>query len=93
VQGYHAIQMTVLVPLWVLSGAMFPAPEGHPALAAALRLDPLAHAVSAVRRALAGPAAPGVLPGSAAHDLALCALFAASTLALAVLAARRPARS
>jgi len=93
VQGYHAIQMTVLVPLWVLSGAMFPAPEGHPTLAAALRLDPLAHAVSAVRRALAGPAAPGALPGSAARDLALCALFAASALALALLVARRPARS
>jgi daunorubicin resistance ABC transporter membrane protein len=93
VQGYHAIQMTVLVPLWVLSGAMFPAPEGHPALAALLRANPLAHAVSAVRRALAGAAAPGVLPGSAARDLAVCALFAAAALALAALAARRPARS
>lgn len=93
VQGYHAIQMTVLVPLWVLSGAMFPAPEGHPALAAALRANPLAHAVSAVRRALAGPAAPGALPGSAASDLAVCALFAACALALAVLVSRRPARS
>jgi daunorubicin resistance ABC transporter membrane protein len=93
VQGYHAIQMTVLVPLWVLSGAMFPAPEGRPALAAALRANPLAHAVSAVRRALAGPAAPGALPGSAGRDLAFCALFAAAALALAVLASRRPART
>jgi ABC-type polysaccharide/polyol phosphate export permease len=93
VQGYHAIQMTVLVPLWVLSGAMFPAPASRPALAEALRLNPLAHAVSAVRRALAGPAAPGVLPGSAARDLAFCALFAASALALALLASRRPART
>ncbi len=93
VQGYHAIQMTVLVPLWVVSGAMFPAPEGHPALAAALRANPLAHAVSAARRALGGASAPGVLPGSAARDLAFCALFAASALALAVLASRRPART
>jgi daunorubicin resistance ABC transporter membrane protein len=93
VQGYHAVQMTVLVPLWVLSGAMFPPPEGHPALAALLRANPLAHAVSAARRALAGASAPGVLPGSAGRDLAFCALFAASALALAVLAARRPARS
>jgi daunorubicin resistance ABC transporter membrane protein len=93
VQGYHAIQMTVLVPLWVLSGAMFPAPEAHPALAALLRANPLAHAVSAVRRALAGASAPGVLPGSAARDLALCALFAAAAVAVAALAARRPART
>jgi len=93
VQGYHAIQMTVLVPLWVVSGAMFPAPQGHPALAAALRTNPLAHAVSAARRALGGPSAPGVLPGSAARDLAFCAVFAAAALALAVLASRRPART
>jgi daunorubicin resistance ABC transporter membrane protein len=93
VQGYHAIQMTVLVPLWVLSGAMFPPPAGHPTLAAALRLNPLAHAVSAVRRALGGPGAPGALPGSAASDLGACALFAACALALAVLVSRRPARS
>ncbi len=93
VQGYHAIQMTVLVPLWVVSGAMFPLPQGHPAFAAALRANPLAHAVSAARRALAGASAPGVLPGSAARDLAFCALFAAAALALAILASRRPGRS
>jgi daunorubicin resistance ABC transporter membrane protein len=92
VQGYHAIQMTVLVPLWVVSGAMFPLPAGHPGLAAAMRVNPLAHAVSAVRRALAGGAAPGVLPGSAATELAACALFAAAALALAVLASRRAPR-
>jgi daunorubicin resistance ABC transporter membrane protein len=93
VQGYHAIQMTLLVPLWVLSGAMFPAPEGHPLLAAALRANPLAYAVSAARRALAGASAPGVLPGSASRDLAFCALFAASTLALAIVASSRRSRA
>lgn len=93
VQGYHAIQMTVLVPLWVVSGAMFPAPEAHPALAAALRANPLAHAVSAVRRALGGAAAPGVLPGSAARDLLVCGAFAACALALAIAVSRRPPRA
>jgi hypothetical protein len=62
-------------------------------LAAAFRANPLSHAVSAVRRAVAGPAAAGVLPGSAAQDLAVCAGFAAAALVLAVLVARRPARS
>jgi daunorubicin resistance ABC transporter membrane protein len=93
VQGYHAVQMTVLVPLWVVSGAMFPVPADHPGFAAAMRANPLAYAVSGVRRALAGDGAAGVLEGSAARDLAVCALFAAAALALAVLAARRPARS
>lgn len=93
VQGYHAIQMTVLVPLWVVSGAMFPPPAGHPALAAAMHANPVAHAVSAARRALAGPDAPGALPGSAEGDLAACAAFAAAALALAFLATRSAPRS
>jgi ABC-2 type transport system permease protein len=89
VQGYHAIQMTLLVPLWVISGAMFPPSPDHPGFAAVMRANPVAYAVSAARRALSGPMAPGALPGSAARDLAVLAVFAAAALALAVAAARR----
>jgi heme ABC exporter ATP-binding subunit CcmA len=93
VQGYHAIQMTLLVPLWVVSGAMFPAPAGEGALGAVMRANPVAYAVSAARRALGGAGTPGTLPGSAARDLAVCALFATGALALGALAARRSPRS
>jgi len=89
VQGYHAIQMTLLVPLWVISGAMFPASPDRPVFAALMRANPVAYAVSAARRALAGPLAAGALPGSAARDLAVVGVFAAGALALAILAARR----
>ncbi len=91
VQGYHAIQMTLLVPLWVVSGAMFPPSPDHPGFTAVMRANPVAYAVSAARRALGGPLAPGALPGSAARDLAAVAVFAAAALCLAVLAARRRA--
>ena len=91
VQGYHAIQMTLLVPAWVISGAMFPPSPEHPAFAALMRWNPVAYGVSAARRALSGPAAPGALPGSAAHDLLVLALFAAGALLLAAAAARRRA--
>jgi ABC-2 type transport system permease protein len=91
VQGYHAIQMTLLVPLWVVSGAMFPPSADHPGFAAVMRANPVAYAVSAARRALGGPLAPGTLPGSAARDLVVLAAFAAAALGLAVLAARRRA--
>jgi ABC-2 type transport system permease protein len=89
VQGYHAIQMTLLVPLWVVSGAMFPPSPEHPALSAVMRANPVAYAVSAARRALSGPLAPGALPGSAGRDLAVLAAFAALALALAIVVARR----
>jgi daunorubicin resistance ABC transporter membrane protein len=89
VQGYHAIQMTLLVPLWVVSGAMFPASADRRGFAALMRANPVAYAVSGARRALGGPDAPGALPGGAARDLLVTALFAAGALGLALLAARR----
>ena len=89
VQGYHAIQMTFLTPLWVISGAMFPPDPARPWVEVAMRLNPVAYGVSAARRALAGPDAPGALPGSAGGDLAVLAFFTAGALALALLAARR----
>jgi len=52
VQAYHAVQMMVLIPLWVVSGAMFPAGEG--VYAVVMRLNPVAYGVSAVRHALYG---------------------------------------
>lgn len=93
VQGYHAVQMTLLVPLWVISGAMFPVPADRPGFAAAMRWNPVSYAVSAARRALAGPDAPGALPGSAARDLAVLAAFAAIALAAAILSTRRAPRA
>jgi ABC-2 type transport system permease protein len=89
VQGYHAIQMTLLVPLWVMSGAMFPPSADQPGFTAVMRANPIAYAVSAARRALGGPLAPGALPGSSARDLAVVAAFATIALVLAILAARR----
>ena len=91
IQGYHAIQMTLLVPLWVISGAMFPPSADHPRFAAVMRANPISYAVSAARRALAGASAPGTLPGSAGRDLAVLGAFAAAALALAILASRRRA--
>ncbi len=92
VQGYHAVQMTLLVPLWVVSGAMFPVPIDRPGFATVMRWNPISYAVSAARRALAGPDAPGALPGSATRDLAVLALFAAIALAVAILSTRRAPR-
>lgn len=87
--GYHAIQMMLLVPAWVLSGAMFPPSPEHPVFAALMRWNPVAYAVSASRRALAGPEAPGALPGSAGRDLLVLAVFAVAAILSATAAARR----
>ena len=92
-QGYHAIQMSLLLPLWVLSGAMFPLPSDRPALAAVMRANPVSYAVSLVRRSLARAGAPGALPGSTARDLLALAAFALAALLLAILVSRRAPRT
>ncbi len=57
-QGFHAIMNLLLMPMWLLSGAFFPAPPatseqwGQLAMHWAMRLNPLSYAVSGVRRLL-----------------------------------------
>jgi daunorubicin resistance ABC transporter membrane protein len=92
-QGYHAVMSVALIPLWMLSGAMFP-PAGGRLMTTLMALDPMTYAVSAVRRAFHGAALPpGLLPpgSSAATDLAVIAAFAALALAAAVALCRRRA--
>jgi ABC-2 type transport system permease protein len=96
-QGFHAIMNLVLMPLWLLSGGFFPAPELAPSagwsqwlLGAAMRLNPLSYAVGGVRRLLT-PAAeyPGAwVPGWSASWLATL-LFATTAFALAVWVTRQ----
>ena len=51
-QGFHAIMNLVLIPLWMLSGALFP-PGGTPVwLYWLMELNPLTYAVSGLRGAL-----------------------------------------
>lgn len=93
VQAYHALQMTFLVPLWVVSGAMFPPGGQGAAFGWAMRLNPIAYAVTAARHAFYGGQAPAstVLPVTANVALWLTFLFACVSVALAALACRRRA--
>ena len=49
-QGYHAIMMVFLLPMWLLSGAF--APRGDNWLAWLIRLNPLTYCVALLRRIL-----------------------------------------
>ncbi|MCK6460257.1 MAG: ABC transporter permease [Planctomycetes bacterium] len=87
-QGFHAIMSVFLLPLWLLSGSVFPASGAHPALAFVLRLNPLSYGVAALRHALGmGGATPGPLV-----CLAVSLLFALAMFGLAMRLAARPAK-
>ena len=93
-QGYHAIMSVALIPLWMLSGAMFPASGAHPVVHVMMALNPMTYAVSGVRRGLYGATLPaGLIPAtsSAALEIAVTALFAVLAVAAAAALCKRRA--
>lgn len=84
-QGFHMVMNLGLLPMWLLSGAFFPLAGTAPWLRLVMTINPLTYGVRAVRLALGAPAAPGP---SLAMSLGITALFAAATLATAVLLVR-----
>lgn len=52
IASFHSVMNLVLFPLWLLSGALFPASGASPWLAWVIRVNPLYYGVSALRRAL-----------------------------------------
>jgi ABC-2 type transport system permease protein len=51
-QGFHAIMNLFLVPLWFLSGALFPENGAWSMLQWVMRLNPLRYGLVALRRAM-----------------------------------------
>lgn len=64
-QGYHAVMSILLLPAWVLSGAMFPAPTDG-VLAGIMRYNPMSYMVNGVRHAFYEAAPVGTTFGEAA---------------------------
>lgn len=87
-QGFHVIMNVVLVPLWLLSGALFPAAGASPWVRVLMRLNPLTPAVETLRILLGGGSLADV--ASNAIPVAACA---AITLSIATLMVSRPVRT
>jgi len=81
-QGFHALMNIFLMPLWLMSGALFPSPPASSWVHWVVLLNPVTYGVAAVRRALYADD-PGVasLP-SFGVALAISAGFALLTYAL-----------
>ncbi len=75
VQGYHGVMNVVLVPLWLLSGAVFPVSGAHPILKNLARINPLTYGVEAFRAVLTSHEVAETLWLKAVVLMALCALF------------------
>ena len=64
-QGFHSIMNLLLIPLWLLSGAVFPVAGAHPLIGLVMQVNPLTYGVAALRRTLylSAPDAVANLPG------------------------------
>ena len=74
-QGFHAIMNVFLIPLWLMSGALFPATNPHSWIYWAVHINPVTYGVAAVRRALYGGNPDLVYLPSFALSLGLSTLF------------------
>jgi ABC-2 type transport system permease protein len=84
-QGFHAIMNLFLMPMWFLSGALFPASGAWSGLRWVMAVNPLTYALAAIRRALYWPESAGVagaLPGLAV-SLVVTIVFAMLMFVLA----------
>lgn len=89
-QGFHAVMNLLLLPIWLLSGAVFPLAGAPAPLALVMTLNPLTYGLAALRRCLywSTPEAAGAVPGLAV-SLAVTVLFGLGTLAAATATAHR----
>lgn len=91
-QAYHVVMGVALVPMWMLSGALFPPAGLPPVLSQIVLLNPMTYAVAGIRRALHGgtlPEGTGIAGVGAPLEIAVVAGFALVCLAVAVWAAGR----
>jgi ABC-2 type transport system permease protein len=91
-QAFHAIVNLILLPLWMLSGALFPSSGASGWMRLLMRANPLAYGVDALRNALF-PAQPTGFPLSVnlAVTAGFCALVFAASWAIVNRRTTRPA--
>jgi ABC-2 type transport system permease protein len=89
-RGFHAVMNLFLLPLWFLSGAMFPVEGAAPVLRWLVWINPVSYAVSGIRHGMYGLASA---PGAMASPLVCIWVSLGFTLlmiGIAVWTVRRP---
>jgi ABC-2 type transport system permease protein len=87
-QAFHAIVNLFLIPLWLLSGALFPVNRAATWMKWVMRLNPLTYGLDALRAALF-PATASMNQFSVSTSLAILAIFTAAIFAAAFMMVNR----
>ncbi|MFA7233503.1 MAG: ABC transporter permease [Terrimicrobiaceae bacterium] len=86
-QGFHAIMNVVLMPMWMVSGALFPLPSDRSVVGWLGAWNPVTYGVSAIRQSLGGPTVTGM--PSLGHSLLVTFGFCAAAYAVSFLLVSR----
>ena len=91
-QGFHAIMNLFLMPMWFLSGALFPASGAWTGLRWVMMINPLTYGLAAIRRTMywRDPGSASAVLPSLEMSLLVTLLFAAAMFMLAGWIAGRP---
>jgi ABC-2 type transport system permease protein len=81
IQGFHGVMNLVLLPMWFLSGAIFPASGAGIVLKILMWLNPMTYGVALIRHALRAPIPAGTPPGWL--SILVCLAFTAAMIFLA----------
>lgn len=81
--GYHAVMNLVLMPMWMLSGALFPLQGAAGWMQILMQVNPMTYALAAVRRSLALDAPGASLDGMPRLEIALAVTAVAALVAFA----------
>ncbi len=91
IQGFHAIMNLMLVPMWILSGALFPFSGASSWIQYLMRINPLSYEVSLLRHALHSEVpALGIRLPSFTASLAVTLLFVLAVFGVSLWLVRRP---
>jgi ABC-2 type transport system permease protein len=92
--GFHALVNLLLIPMWLLSGALFPISGASRWVGWLMKLNPLTYGVATLRHTLySGGGQPRHEAASFPVSLAVTACFAATTFLVALLMASRRQRA
>ena len=88
--GFHAIMNLLLLPMWMVSGALFPLSEAQGWMKLLMRINPLTYSISLLNHTLR---VPDVTPGAFESLVVTVAFGVGLLLACSVLAAQKATRS
>ena len=87
--AFHGVMMVFLMPLWMLSGALFPIGSAPAALRAVMLVNPVSHALVLIRAPFYAPAASLLSDGAYLRSLAVTLGWAGLCMGLSLLRVER----